>query len=276
MKVVARDLKIKRGKPVTIVPLGDLHTGHSGFEKKRFLDVVDWVADEKVYTILMGDMVDAIAKADRRFENVSIADEFKANIDNLHYKQTEAVMEYLEPIKDRILGSVPGNHERTTKNQYSYDSNQILCERLGVPELTDPGFIKLNLKRTQTSQFALTIFVTHGIGVGGGRKPGAKVNNIVDFANGFNADVYLAGHTHNLFAVQNEFIRVNSVNKLVSARRTFCNTGTFLNAYPLNDDSDSWASRLTFMPQKLGVVRIDVDLEHSKERGYYISVHPRT
>ena len=275
MNVVADTIPIKRDKPVTIVPLGDLHVGHTGFEKERFLDIVNWIEEHEVYTILMGDMVDAISKADKRYETNSIAEEFKPHIDNIHYKQTDTVIKYLEPIKDRILGSVPGNHEHTTKKAYSYDSNAILCEQLGVPALTDPGYIKLNLKRTRTSTFAVNIFVTHGVGVGGGRKPGAKVNNIVDFANGFDADIYLAGHSHNLFAIQNEYVRLNNAQKLVTSRRTFCNTGTFLNAYPLNDNTDSWASRQVFMPQKLGVVRIDIELEHSKDRGYYISTHAR-
>ena len=274
MNSIQHEIPIKATKPIVIVPISDIHMGHAGCDTALLKKTVAWIKKSGAYTILLGDLIDAISNNDRRFENDSIAPEFKSQLDNLHYAQTAAVIKALTPIKDRILGSLPGNHENSVKKMFSYDSNAIICEKLGVQQLTDPSYVQIRARRTKTSASTLNIFCTHGLLVGGGKQTGSKVNNLMNVAAGFDADIYLGGHSHKLFQISDNKIGISANGRVVERRLNFVNTGTFQKTYMINDDRDTWASRLGFKPSKIGVARIDVYTKRD-ENGDHLDVHVR-
>ena len=54
-------------------PLGDIHVGHVGFDKERYLERVRAIArDPDRYTLFMGDQLDAINIYDKRFQPNSV------------------------------------------------------------------------------------------------------------------------------------------------------------------------------------------------------------
>lgn len=274
MKVYTRDISISVSEPVTLVPISDIHMGNIGCDTKKLRDTVSWIKDNGAYTILLGDQIDAIIADDKRFENSSIDQGFVKHLDNLPYAQTSAVAKIMMPIKDRILGVMSGNHELTVKNKYSFDSAAVLADMLGVEEITDPAFIRLRLNRTTTSQFVQTLFCTHGLALGGGRKIGGKANNLRDLSSGFHADVYMAGHTHQLFTLSDNYAVPGGKDEVLYKRRTFVNTGSFQRTYDVNADIDTWASRKAFSPERTGVARIDFYLKR-KDKNYGIKVYSR-
>ena len=266
MKVVTKELNISATEPVTLIPISDIHMGNVGCDVDKLKATVQWIKDNGAYTVLLGDQIDAIIGGDKRYENDSMHPDFLGSLDNLPYAQTAAVAKILKPIKDQILGVMGGNHEFTVKNHYSFDSTAVLADMLDAPKMTDPAFLRLRLRRTTTSVFTVDIFCTHGLALGGGRKIGGKLNNLRDLAAGFHGDIFLAGHTHQLFTVADRYIYPNQKGEVEYRTRTYVNTGSFQRTYNLDDDIDTWASRKAFMPEKTGVARIDMYLKTKADK----------
>lgn len=271
MNTIIKNIDITTKKPVIIVPLSDVHVGHVDHDKKLFLDTVKWIKDNDAYTILLGDMIDAISQQDKRYENDSIAPEFKDHLDNLHYRQTEVFLEGIMPIKDRVIGVMGGNHEQKVKKMFSYDATSVIAQKLEVPILTDPGYVIIRFKNGGSSRF-YKILCSHGVWMGG-RKRGAKINNMEDKMADFEFDAILAGHTHDKWSSARKRVDISQVGKQITKRKEFVNTGGFMPAYGENN-KDTWASRSLFPPQIAGVVRMDFYLKR-KDGVRYIDVHTR-
>jgi len=271
MNIVTKEIPISAASPVVIVPLSDLHIGNAAHDRDLLRKTVAWIKKKGAYTVLLGDQIDAISQADRRFENDSIATEFKSELDNLHHAQTRAVIKAMKPIKGHILGVMAGNHEHTVKQRYSYDSAAIVADELTAPLLSDPSWVRLKLVRTERSMHHINMFCSHGLFVGGGRKFGSKVNNMRDLAAGFAADIYLGGHSHTLFHISDVGMSVSPNGKILEKRRHYINTGSFMRTY-IDNDKDSWASRKVFMPNRVGCARIDLRLKKHGQT-YYPDIH---
>lgn len=277
MNYTTIDINISTKEPVVLVPISDVHIGHVDHDKKLFRDTVKWIKDHGAYTILLGDLIDGISQKDRRYENESIADEFKGHLDNLHYKQTEAFIKGIMPIKDRVLGVMSGNHEQTVKQQFGFDAISVIAQRLEKPILTDPGYLIIRFKNGGSTSI-YTIFCSHGHFMGG-RKRGAKVNNMEDKMGDFSFDAMLAGHTHDRWvSTRKQIVPIIGRNNNVvfeDKRKLFINTGSFMTTYT-DSNVDTWASRKVFSPQIAGVVRMDFYLKRSKKTGgRYIDCHTR-
>lgn len=274
MKVVTKELNISASEPVTLIPISDIHVGDIGFDKARLQSNIDWIKNNDAYTILLGDQIAAITGADKRFENDSIHPDFKNDLDNLPYAQTNAVAKMFEPIKDRVLAVMAGNHETKILKAYSFDSAAMLAEKLGVPRIMDPSVFRLKFRRTKTSIMTVDMFCTHGVGLGGGRQMGGTVNNMRSLATTFQADIYMAGHTHKLFVIEDNYMYANQNAKMVEKKRIFVNTGTYQGTYNLPEGVDTWGSRSTFSVPKLGSARLDFYLK-TKGNKSYIDIHAR-
>lgn len=274
MKVLTKEIKIGTDEPVTLIPISDIHLGNIGCDTKKLKGTVKWIKNNDAYVILLGDMIDAITQKDPRYENGSIHKDFADKLDNLPHEQTMAVADILFPIEDRIIATLAGNHEFAVKKHFSYDSALVLSQELGVPLLPDPSIVRLRLRRTKTSTFNYDIWCSHGVGLGGGKMVGSKVNNIMKVAAGFHADCYMAGHTHSLFTTSDMYMYANQRCKIESTKRTFINTGSFQKTYDLPGGVDTWASRSGFMPARTGTARLDLYLMPEKNT-YRIDAHAR-
>lgn len=274
MNVIEHEMNISGKEPAVIIPISDTHVGHAGTEISQIKKLVTWIKKQpNTRVVFLGDMIDAISLRDPRFEMDSIHTDFHNEVDNLHWAEIRALVKVFKPIKKQIIASLSGNHESSIKKHYSIDAHEIINELLDIPHLTDPGFVRLKLKRTKTSAFNFDMWCTHGLKIGGGRKLGSKVNNLTDTAADFSADLYMGGHSHTLFEVADEFIEVNKVGQLVAKRQHYVNTGTFQQTYKLNDDREGWAQQKAFKPARSGTARINIILNNTPERGYYIDSH---
>ena len=276
MNSVIIDIDITPNEPVILVPISDVHVGHVDHNKKLFHDTVKWIKDNNAYTILLGDLIDGISQKDRRYENDSIADEFKEHLDNLHYKQTEAFLKGIKPIKDNVIAVMGGNHEQTVKSQFGFDSTSVVGQQLEKPILTDPGYVIIRFHDGNATRL-YTIFCSHGNWMGG-RKRGSKINAMEDKMADFDFDMILAGHTHDKWvSTRKKIVPVIGRKNKVSfdeQRKIFINTGSFMTTYT-DSNIDTWASRSVFAPQSAGVVRADFYLKRNKNGSRYIDVHTR-
>jgi predicted phosphodiesterase len=179
------------------------------------------------YCILDGDLMDtAIAS--------SIGDTYGANL--MPMEQLQLCVKIFEPIKDKILAVLPGNHENRVYKSDGLDITQLMCNQLGIggkySSTTALLFIRFGTaKRSHgrsNSRQLYTAYVTHGSG--GGRREGGKVNRLADLSSIVDADIYIHAHTHLPLVFKESFFRVSGSNSSVAlVDKLFVNTAAALN-----------------------------------------------
>ena len=224
MKAIKCDLPF--AEVIEIHPMADLHIGDNMCDFKSIMERIAYIKNTpNAYCILDGDLMDtAIAS--------SIGDTYGANLQPM--EQLKQCVKIFEPIKDKILAVLPGNHENRVYKSDGVDLTEIMCSQLGIPEKYSPTtallFIRFGRqmgKNHNRPQF-YTAYVTHGSG--GGRKEGGKVNRLADLASIVDADIYIHAHTHLPLVFKESFFRVSGSNSSVAlVDKLFVNTAASLN-----------------------------------------------
>jgi hypothetical protein len=162
----------------------------------------------------------------------SVGDTYGANLKPMD--QLKQCVTIFEPIKDKILAVLPGNHENRMYKTDGIDITEMMCAQLGILEKYSSTTVLLFVRfgkeshRNHGRPVLYTIYVTHGSG--GGRKEGGKINRLADLALIVDADVYLMGHTHLPAILRNTFYRVSGSNSTVApVEKLFVNTAAALN-----------------------------------------------
>lgn len=197
-----------------IIPVSDVHLGaaeHLWQEWETFRKRVE--ANPNTYIVLGGDLINNATRS-------SVSNVFEETIRPRDQKRMMASM--LEPIRDRILCAVTGNHERRSGKDADDDATyDILC-KLDLEHLyrENMAFVKIQMG-TQEANGALNptymLVVTHGAGAGG--LTGSAVNKGERFGYVLDgADALIVGHTHKPFVTQPSKIHIDKHNNLISLR----------------------------------------------------------
>ncbi len=221
MKTIRCDLPY--AEQIEIHPLSDLHIGDRNCDYKSILDRIEYIKNTpNCYCILDGDLMDcAIAS--------SIGDTYGASIQPM--EQLKHCVRLFEPIKDKILAVLPGNHEHRIYKSDGLEITELMCTQLGIhnkySSTTALVFVRFGKSTHRGRPQLYTIYVTHG--TGGGRKEGGKINRLVDLSAIVDADIYLMGHTHMPAVVRESFFRVSGSNSSVAlVDKLFVNTASSL------------------------------------------------
>jgi predicted MPP superfamily phosphohydrolase len=211
---------------IEIHPLADLHIGDGMCDFKLIMERIEHIKNTpNAYCILDGDLMDtAIAS--------SIGDTYGANLQPM--EQLKQCVKIFEPIKDKILAVLPGNHENRVYKSDGLDITELMCNQLDIAEkyssTTALLFIRFgkNKAKHHGRPILYTAYVTHGSG--GGRREGGKVNRLADLASIVDADIYIHAHTHLPIIFKESFFRVSGSNSSVAlADKLFVNTAASLN-----------------------------------------------
>lgn len=224
MKAIRCDLPF--AEQIEIHPMADLHIGDSMSDFKLIMERIEHIKNTpNAYCILDGDLMDTAVCT-------SIGDTYGANLQPM--EQLRQCVKIFEPIKDKILAVLPGNHENRVYKSDGLDITEIMCAQLGIPEKYSPTtailFIRFGKQNGHGHgrPFLYTIYVTHGSG--GGRKEGGKVNRLADLASIVDADIYIHAHTHLPLIFKESFYRTCSSNSSVAlVDKLFINTSAALN-----------------------------------------------
>ncbi len=236
MKAIRRDLPY--AEQIEVHPMADLHIGDSQCDYKLILDRIEYIKNTaNAYCILDGDLMDtAIAS--------SIGDTYAANIQPM--EQLKHCVRIFEPIKDKILAVLSGNHENRVYKSDGIDLTEIMCNQLGITDRYSPTTALLFIRfgkgagEHENRPQRYTAYITHG--AGGGRKEGGKVNRLADLASIVDADIYIHGHTHLPLVFKESYFRVNPSTSTVSlVDKLFVNTAASL-------DYGGYGDRAGFKP----------------------------
>lgn len=190
-----RDFKVLQysfKEEITILPLSDLHLGASGCNLQKIKDTIKDIKDNpNCYTFLCGDIIDNGVKTGKGlgvYENVLSP-----------YQQVQLAIELLEPIKDRILCIVSGNHEARSKNDVDINPLYMICCELGIQDRYRDalGVVKVVLGARKNNEglgrcHTYTFLVHHGKGTSE-----SAIKKDKEFINSFeDVDCIITGHTH--------------------------------------------------------------------------------
>lgn len=197
---------------IIVYPISDVHLGsleHNTEEWEKFVDMIQDTPN--AYIILAGDLMNNATRS-------SVSNIFDEVL--RPREQKKRLIEYLTPIKDRILCAVPGNHERrSVKDADDEPMYDVMC-KLDLEDLYRPNiaFVKIQIGRNRNSNRNTYVFaVTHGSG--GGIGTGSAVNRNERFSQNIDGiDCLIVGHTHKGTVSKPSKIVVDTKNNVVSMK----------------------------------------------------------
>lgn len=211
---------------IEIHPMADLHIGDAHCDYKGILERLEYIKNTpNAYVILDGDLMDtAIAN--------SVGDTYGASLQPM--EQLKHCVKLFEPIKDKILAVLPGNHENRVYRSDGLDVTQIMCAQLGLQDRYSPTtallFVRFGKqigKGSKPRPQLFTIYCCHGSG--GGKLIGGKANRVEALAGIVDADIYIHAHTHAPLIFKQSFYRVSGANSSVAlVDKLFVNTAASL------------------------------------------------
>ena len=225
---------IKEKTPkIQLIPFGDIHFGDKSANIVRAKETIDWVKNHPyARIILMGDLLNCATKTS---VGAAVFDE-----DFHGQTQYDLMGELLEPVKNKIYGSLIGNHEFRAFKNTGYNVTKMLAKQLGHKYYGFGSFIKLNVSGNN-----YIIYGTHGSS--GATLPYTKIKKLLDMSSYIDADVYLMGHVHSLQVHTQKVKRVDLRKRIIeNTKKYYVLTGHYLNY------EDSYAEMKNMRPDKQG------------------------
>jgi len=197
---------------VRITLLSDLHVGHPYCDEEVIVRTVERIAKEdKHFLILNGDLIECVTRTS------------PGDIYRLKYpspdEQVEVLVSILDPVKDRILGVVSGNHELRSDG---HDYGREIARALGVAHLHNRDAIIHEVRvgrRRNLKPWTYTLFQTHGRG--SAATPGGKTNTLHRYGAIIPADIVFVGHLHTAKVETDMMIEFDPQNFITRERRRY-------------------------------------------------------
>lgn len=198
---------------IRIYPISDVHLGAAEHLTRAWELFCQRVQNEpNSYIILGGDLINNGTRT-------SVTNIFEETM--RPREQKKVMVKMLEPLRDKILCAVSGNHERRNRdvdNDITYD---IMC-KLDLEHLyrENMAFVKIQIgrldgdgKKNPTYTFAVTHGSGGGILTGGAVNRGERFGYVMD-----GADMLITGHTHKPFVTQPAKLKIDPFHNRVSVQ----------------------------------------------------------
>ncbi|MBU1173562.1 MAG: metallophosphoesterase [Proteobacteria bacterium] len=239
---------------VYLLPISDCHIGDKNFDETRLRDNINWVENTpNAFVFLGGDLFNV---ATRNSKTAPSEESYPLR------DQIDEAINIFEPIKERILGAIDGNHERRLLDYCGYSPLQSFCGLLNIKYYNYSVVLRLlvgNGKRIYGNAngcVSYVLYMHHT--TGGGGTIGGKMNRIDKLRRLVcNADAYIGGHNHQLGVIPVETRFVDEPHrKITRIRQLLIDSGSYLKW----DEGYGEAAQLE--PSKLGSPRIRLDGRH--------------
>ena len=283
MVILRKNINIKVGQPVLIVPIGDVHYNTKDCDKERFHNLIHWLSDKdnkgyKIIIIGMGDYTDPLSSSERASllsakEGVGLHASTLEQLDDLAETLAQQFKSAILPVSNSIIGLLEGHHYMVFSKHSHYrnlTTTEYLSKQINAMYLGQDALIKLQFPHGQEFR----IFATHGRG--NAPTPGGRLNKRLNMNKVISdAHLYLMGHDHSKLAYpQDSFVR--GPRKLPqSLKQYYCGTGAFLRAYRLDSPDSTYAEEALMPPSNLGVIMCHLELEKLNSHyriDYHVSV----
>ena len=246
--------KFPERKDITIIPIADVHLGARECMEQEFMAFIGNVAErDDTYLILGGDLLD------NGLRN-SLTNVYRATM--MPSAQKKMMAKLLEPVRDKILCSVSGNHEKRSSRDSDDDPNYDIMAKLDLEHLhrESMAFLKLQFGDAEADgrrNPTYTLAVTHGHGGGmmtsGAVLRGERTAYAID-----GADCLIFGHTHKPFVSAHGKLSIDTHNNIVSIKpfKVLCMTSWL--------DYTSYAMDKMLLPTAHAIQTITLSGDHKE------------
>ena len=229
---------------IQLYSISDVHVGERSLDKQYFKNFITMLANTpNAYCVLAGDLLNNAIVS-------SVSNTYEEDMSPSEAKKW--LREELIPIKHKILAVVAGNHEYRSKKATDTDLIEDVCDYLGITQLYRPieAFVKISFGRqSRGTRQIYGIYVTHGCG--GGKRPGAMVNNIEMLSMNVMADLYITGHYHKKVAFKHNYRHSDLYHNTISERERLFVVASHWSSY-----FGGYASQKMLQPSAKGSVPI--------------------
>ena len=251
MQVKEFTLKYKRPDKFKLHLFGDLHLGTVHCAEAEIIKQRNEIRDDP-YAIWvgMGDMSECITSHDKRWDPSQRTIPDWLEQDNIEHDLRKKVVSILQPISDKCVGMLFGNHEDSFRKQTNNNIHKNICEDLGVDNLGYSCFIHFIFKRNNSNEAHLIKgHFTHG--AGGARTESGKINYLVNIMKVFNANIYGYAHTHSMQVYSPEKLGTSESLKIMSKGQIGALTGCWFRTYTQGDIA-SYGEMKAYAPTRIG------------------------
>lgn len=276
-KSVAK-FKLAENQYMLLMPVGDVHYQTRGWPEQKFKDHIAWGLDRGAYFIGMGEFLDSASESQRQVA-AQFREETKETLDDLMRESADNLIYLLKETKGRWIGAIEGDHRWDFSSAPAGEPqslDQYICRALGTDFLGSEGWIRIT-PGIKGHPEADTLLLAHH-GVGGGSTAGGHLNRVEQQVKGFEADVYLMGHSHSKAATAVDRQYLSPSNAHYHRTKVLARTGGWLLGYnssgplPLNErpsrSRGSYVERKALQPSALGGAAIGIGYEEV-EKGFY-------
>lgn len=175
---------------LTLYPISDVHLGSRECMEKEFSEYLCKIRDdERAAVLLAGDLLNNGIKSSK---TDVYKEKYPPDV------QKEMLIDLLEPIKDKIIAGVAGNHEYRTVKESCQDVMKDVFVALQIKDryTPDAAFVKISLgKKNNQKPATYMIYLSHGCG--GGAALGAGLSRQDNYHAAIEGvDISITGHTH--------------------------------------------------------------------------------
>lgn len=268
MEVVTKRIyNVTASRPIKIIPIGDIQLGAESVNEKYLKHVCDSVKnDPDTWWIMMGDACDFIQRNDPRFDPRELAHWIEYDDIDIVEQQLTRLYSYLDPIANKCLCVVKGNHEYAIEKHYERNPYIDIIKRIKEKGEMNPneklgagynGWLLLNLNRDgeNTKSRSKTIRIRLNHGAGGGTLKGGKALSMERFLYQNNCDIALMGHNHEAGMPIRQIVwEVTGKGNVVKRKKIGAYTGTFMESE--GDGYDTYGERKNYPPIPIGGIEI--------------------
>lgn len=246
MKIIKKDLS-ENIKKITIIPISDVHIGDKAADIKAFKEVLERIKNEpNTYTILNGDLCNVALKNSK-------SDIYSEDLTPM--EQVLQIINFLEPIKDKILVMSNGNHEERITKDTSIDVLYLVAKQLRIEQVYSPSWWYLYLSFGKSNKGRPVLYTISGFhGYGGGTTTGGKANKVKKMSQVVLADCYIMSHVHEPINTKGiMFIPDYQHKSIVKKEMYYCISNAFV------EYQGSYAERMGLPPSNTGINEIELD-----------------
>jgi hypothetical protein len=249
--------------------VGDQHYGATDCAVERMVQNVEEIQETpRSRVVLMGDCCDFVNYTDKRFDIQQVAVNLVPRLDDLPRRAADEFIKIYEPIKDKIVCLIPGNHDETIRRKYHFDVCGYIAGVMGIPLMTTITQLRLRV-RTGSSRndrsFEVKGVVSHA--EKGSQTVGGKVtaaSKIFDF---FGPHDFIAqAHMHEYLVHEGVGLDVGGAfgrPKTRETQRMLFLTGGYLKTY--GRGTAGYGEKRGYRPCKLGSPRLEMRLHRTSE-----------
>ena len=186
-----------------LVPLGDSHIGNRACAKDKLKEDIERIrVNPNARWLGTGDYCEFIGYQDKRFDADAIAENISvSNLAELGFVLMREIRDLFMPIKDKCIGLLQGNHERSYEVRFQQRLTEWLAMELETKCFDYSTIFDIVFRRTTNSTRgtasaqAFRVYAHHGAGFA--QTSGGKLNRLIKFMDTWpRADIVIMGHVH--------------------------------------------------------------------------------